>query len=332
MECGVAPARYCEGLGDVVLFTAASGAADLAQGAARTLRRTMDMINGRPGKRNSQTIDLRFATLVYPLARAAALALNPELNEGAKVALGFITPATLAADKHLDMVQGTAGFLLGALAMHEIDASAGGLEKAIECGNHLLARRSNWPCYEGAPALGLAFGLAGVILALARLAHISGQERFLDAAKAAFRFEWKQRQQAPGDPGWAEGQTGFGYACLAMLPHLGAEAQDALEAAIQTAATSTDIALDSLYSGIFGRVDFLIEAASACGRSDLLDRARAMAAWSIDRASRRGGFALIPGAAAGMWAPGICYGAAGIGYTLLRLLDPCTVPPLVARG
>lgn len=329
-------ARFGEGLGDIILFLSAleahgpgAEARAYLEGALRAVEGAIQLLEERPGERNSKTPDLMFSSLVLPLAVSASWTGDPAMQALAKRALGFLTQAVLDADKHLGLVTGTAGFLLGALALDELSGVPGALDKAILCGDHLLARRKDWPAPSGIPDIGFARGLAGVSAALARLAAKTGQERFLDAAKAAFQHERNRRGEGRGESGWAEGRTGFGYACLAMLPYVREEAEPELELAIAVASEPPDVALDSVHSGLFGHADFLITASKELGRPGLADRARAIAAWSVERAAGRGGFAMIPGADPGAWGPGYFLGAAGIGYTLLRCVNG-SLPPVSA--
>jgi lantibiotic modifying enzyme len=85
-----------------------------------------------------------------------------------------------------------------------------------------------------------------------------------------------------------------------------------------------DGVVDQLCCGVFGRVDFLLEAARRLGNPSLEDAARRMARRAIERA-HGGGFRVAPPE----HEPGLWQGLAGIGYELLRLSAPERFPSVL---
>ena len=84
---------------------------------------------------------------------------------------------------------------------------------------------------------------------------------------------------------------------------------------------------DHLCCGAMGRVDTMIEGACRLNRQDLLDAAHQQAASLVRRARRAGGYETQTGR--GMTDPGFFSGISGIGYTLLRLIDPDALPSVL---
>jgi lantibiotic modifying enzyme len=268
---------------------------------------------------------------LYPLVAAAALGDCPDLLLCAEQLAQQLTPDLIETDRQFDLAAGAAGAILGLLALHEAGRPIG-LEKAVACGQHLLAHVPP-PSGRTNPiqSAGLARGAAGFALALARLGRASAQARFADAAASWAAYEnalfdrthgnWPERR-LPSDVqpdmafarcSWCHGATGIGFARLGMCSPAALDMKRAIRRTI-TEPLSDD---DSLCHGNFGRISFLLEAGLRLGRPELIAQARA-------RAAQRLASACMPGDDART--PGFFSGASGVGYELLRLADPHLVP------
>ncbi|TMQ64851.1 MAG: type 2 lantipeptide synthetase LanM [Candidatus Eisenbacteria bacterium] len=266
----------------------------------------------------------------------------------------------LSADRLLDVVGGAAGAIAALLALHRTNESSAALEAALLCGEHLLATAR--PTGQGIswltelngdePPTGFAHGAAGIATALVGLAEASGDRRFLDAGLGGFAFEREALKSevrrghiGTGGPGhgetsrelaltWCYGAPGMGLARLRAL-----KASVGLDPAI-TAALRRDvdealaITLERgfgrnhcLCHGDLGNLDFVSQAACLDPSDELRARidslTRAVLA-SLDRDGWR------CGTVAGIEAPGLMNGLAGIGYGLLRLAEPDRVPSVLA--
>jgi lantibiotic modifying enzyme len=98
-----------------------------------------------------------------------------------------------------------------------------------------------------------------------------------------------------------------------------AQLPEEIEIALETTLAHPLTGLDHLCCGNFGRLDFLIEAASRLERPALLEAARARAATLL---RRPGGFTLSGPRPLHLTGPGFFQGLSGIGYELLRLVEP----------
>jgi type 2 lantibiotic biosynthesis protein LanM len=265
-----------------------------------------------------------------------------------------ITPERIAADSLLDLEGGAAGAILGLLSLHEATGEPAHRRSAEECGEHLLAHARDfgqagwgWPAGDGLCQAGLAHGASGIALALGRLFAATGRDDFRDAALRAIRFvrgrldpvrkNWPAL--APDGPGerriymtaWCHGAPGVGLAHLELsrIPGL-EEADDVAETAIETTAAAGVLSVDHLCCGNAGLVEALLVFGRARRRDDLLAAARKRMAALLAGAAERG-FRLRgsqPREASS--SPGLFRGETGIGYTLLRLADPETLPSVLA--
>jgi lantibiotic modifying enzyme len=96
----------------------------------------------------------------------------------------------------------------------------------------------------------------------------------------------------------------------------------ALEAARRIRRPKSDV----LCCGAMGRIDLLVSASRALGRPELRDDARTIAAESMRSATGCGSYELdLPVELA----PGLFQGIAGIGYELLRMVDPDAIPSVL---
>jgi type 2 lantibiotic biosynthesis protein LanM len=323
---------------------------EIARAAVATVRRRLERspavlrsagaFNGRGG-------------LLYAWAALGRLwheeALLAEAREWAR---GL--PAVAADDPECDLIGGLAGGLAGLLALHRALPDPEVRAAAVACGELLLARAeqgergTTWPSVAGSPAppplTGLAHGMAGIAWPLAELAAVSGEERFLEAARGAVAYErswfspekgsWRdlrvrgeEGEQEAHACAWCHGAPGIGLSRLAMRPFwsdLGMDAEiHAAVAAVQSEGFGHN---HSLCHGDLGNLDLLLVAARDLGDPGLEQEAALWAARVLAEIERDG---WICGTASGVELPGLMAGLAGIGYGLLRCADPDVVPAVL---
>jgi lantibiotic modifying enzyme len=215
------------------------------------------------------------------------------------------------------VLEGSAGTLLGLLALHAVTGDDCVLRRARDCGAHLLVR-----CAAGPMGPGFARGASGLAHALVRLHRATGDPAYLRAAAEAFAAE-----PAPADATWHRGAAGMALARLAARDLLGGEAWDrGIASLLDEVERGTVRSPDHLFAGGFGGVDALLEGGIRLGRPELVRAAEARAAGAIIRARGRGFYAV---GAEDRYVPGMLAGLAGIGYTLLRLHRPDQIPGIL---
>ena len=257
----------------------------------------------------------------------------------------MIAPELIADAGSVDALSGVSGAILGLLACHAAHPSSDCLERATWCGDEILRRRDaaassrEWSLTPGrAPESGMAHGYSGVALALARLSHVTNDERYRDAALDALARERTLMRAVP-EPGrhalsWASGCVGVGLARLSMSALIDdRELDDDLECALHAVCLALDAegrdgvtSNDSLCDGRAGALEFLRLASVQLSRPSLADRAHALAR-AIS--GNRDGAASGLGWQHGYSHPGLMEGRAGIAYSLLRASVPSLPSVLV---
>lgn len=289
------------------------------------------------------------ASIAYAALQLGLLLERPDIVELSLAAVPTLTQG-LGRDRTFDVVGGSAGAVAVLLALHRTTGAQEPLAAARAFGDHLVANAlpqthgHAWPFPGGpVPLTGFSHGAAGIAWALVHLGALTGYEPYCDAGRAGFKYErghysstdqsWTDLrpplpgQQATNTKGgmvaWCHGAAGIGLARVS-LPSDAMEAAEYAEAetAIQAICRSALGFSDSLCHGEFGNMETLLVAAQALKRPALADLVR-----------RRVSAALLRRRRVGQWrcglpqrqpVPGLMVGIAGVGYGLLRVLDPDT--------
>jgi type 2 lantibiotic biosynthesis protein LanM len=279
-------------------------------------------------------------SLMLAFVQISRLLGEPGLAEDAARLARLVTAESLAKGELLDYLTGAAGALVGCLAVHEARGDADALKSAIACGERLLAHQradGSWITMRGQAPYGFAHGSAGIGYSLYRLYEAVGETRWLDAARAAVRFEHagldRERDNWPrpavnGEPpvfmsGWCHGGVGIGLARLAQ-PRLRDEpdSREDIAAALRLVDSGPDPGVDQLCCGVFGQIELLLAAGD---REKAVHRASAVVA----EAEANGGYRLFESFDRSVVSFGLGQGLAGIGYGLLRVALPERIPSVV---
>ena len=286
--------------------------------------------------------------LVYALVRAGESLGAPHYLDAARGAAEAITRTAIQADDTLDVMSGTAGAMLGLLALYRATGDRPSLQRAVWCGEHLLDSRTtdpdsslqSWRARRGLATPGFAHGAGGMACALQRLFGATGEVEYRRAASEAWSFERSllppgrasSLENAPSshDPpadrtwSWCHGWPGFGLARLGALDDRCVRAD--VEAALSAAPRDRGVESDSLCCGRLGRADLLLSAGLRLNRRQLCDAALTLGGQTVARALLEGRYAT--GADDG-FRPGLFQGLSGIGYELLRMQAPATIPSVL---
>jgi type 2 lantibiotic biosynthesis protein LanM len=322
--------------------TGSQSSAELAGAAVARLRKNL---KSRSRARMARALGVGGATglgsIVYALAVMSKCLRDDSLLADAHVAAGLFIDDLIAADKQLDVIGGSAGGILCLLRLYRDSQSIDVLNRAIKCGEHLIAQsrlgsdgRRSWVGQGmGKRALnGMSHGAAGFAYALASLSAASGREEFARAASECIAFEnssydvghnnWPDLR-GEGEPSWpcqwCHGATGIGLARIAMT-RLGRMDPKKFAGDIRNAVEGTIKAwpgrVDTLCCGTLGSVEFFCEAGKALGREDLRELASRRLAAVLDTAASTGDFRWNSGKR--QFNLGLFRGLAGVGYTSLR--------------
>jgi type 2 lantibiotic biosynthesis protein LanM len=291
---------------------------------------------------------------LYTLAALGRLTGDDDFAVDALRLAKRLTPEAIASDKNLDVLSGTAGALLGLLALFDQTGEAALLATAEACGRHLLESRVDavggtkaWLTLTEQPMTGFSHGAAGNAYALLRLYQASGREEYLEAARSAIAYEdalfvpesggWPDLRptlanDGPRGPGasWCHGAPGIGLARLGGLPMLDSTAirQD-IAFSVAAVGDGRLLANDQVCCGNLGRLETQIVASDRLSDPRLLDEARRKAMRIVARAQDAGGYRLFQPLHTRAFIPGFFQGVSGIGYQLLRLAAPQTLPSVL---
>jgi lantibiotic modifying enzyme len=350
------------GTAGVALFLAQLHAATGDAAARRTALGALGQALAHAGERDAHGLYGGRIGIAYAAARCGGLLGEERLvQRAARLARGR---SAGSADADFSLVSGSAGAIVGLLALARLLELAPLVQRAQRYGDELVAglRRGRdgwcWPPADGPRRHGLcgmARGASGGARALLELHRVTGRARYRVAAERALDYErrwfdadaadWPdlrgvERRERRGTfaspyPGtWAHGAPGIALARLRAWTILGDEQHRAAAAtALATTAASVERALltpgadFTLARGLAGQADVLVLGAelAPAGSATLARRAG-----EIGASRHAGSLAGWPcGADAGGLAPGVLAGHAGIGLFYLRLHDPTVPSPLL---
>ena len=219
----------------------------------------------------------------------------------------LFTDDLIAADKQLDVMGGSAGAILGLLRLHRDTRSADVLDRAVKCGEHLLAQRrvgAGWPpqldrtrgprrhrtrqtgstaCRMAPPALPMRFRRWR-----RRPAATTSPMPRRNALRLKIQAMTPRATTGPicaaaATPAWpcqwCHGAPGIGLARVGMATHAAWRNRAAalLATDIRNAVVGVEragpVAVDTLCCGTLGSIEFFCEAAGALDRGDLRELA-----------------------------------------------------------
>ena len=282
-------------------------------------------------------------SFVYALTVMSKCLHDDKLLADAQKAAELFTDDLIAADKHLDVIGGSAGGILGLLRLYRDTKSDVVLKRAEKCGDHLLGQRQiglegrrSWSVAGPRPQglNGMAHGAAGFAYALASLSVVTGREEFASAASECLAFEdssydaernnWPDLRSAKPfwRCQWCHGAPGIGLARIASSRRGGLD-PGLLETDIRRALDGVERGwphpFDTLCCGTLGSIEFLCEASYALEQPALRDLASRRLMSVLEAAVSTGDYGWNAGNR--RFNLGLFRGLAGVGYTLLRQVE-----------
>jgi lantibiotic modifying enzyme len=296
-------------------------------------------------------------SVVYALSVAAELLDDERYRTAASKAAHTVTDDYLSGDglsgdglsgdDTLDVMEGAAGTLLGLLAYYERYGESSVLDRAVACGDRLLAARTTVEGYrvwdageDNVHYSGFAHGTSGIAYSLARLAAVTGDSRYAEAVRETLDFEsslysasrrnWRRSVEEDDSlDRWCHGRSGMALARIGISECLGDEAVRAEGAAALAESAATDPAtIDNVCCGNFGRVEARLvgsrRADADCAEVDRADAVELARRCLARRAND--GVLSLPGHSRSFVNPTFFDGVSGVAYTLLRLRNPEPLP------
>ncbi|MDD3363801.1 MAG: type 2 lanthipeptide synthetase LanM family protein [Syntrophomonas sp.] len=293
-------------------------------------------------------------SVIYALVRIGRFMEDQSLLDLAGRLREYLIPKPGWKSNELDVVTGLSGAVLGLLSLYQVSEDPSLLRDLNIMGNALLNNQPAniheyriWQGKEKRFQPGFAHGVSGIAFTLLKLYGTLRESSFLEASRELLNLECTalscKEQESPTLDylynasenenlacSWCSGLMGVGMAALELLKHAEIkEAKTWLDMSVKKAAELPLDCMDTLYSGNFGRADFLITAAKCLHREDLTNQAESLASQAIIRSNKNNGFGLYSGTLEQMYHPGMFTGTAGIGYQLLRIADPELVPSVL---
>ncbi len=292
--------------------------------------------------------------MIYSLLKISQFLQEQTFLEDAQQAAKLLTKEVIATDDKLDIMWGVAGAISGLLTLYDQTGEQGVLNKAIACGEHLLSKRTHtvpraWVTIESnKPLTGFSHGASGISLSLLRLYAATSNIAYLEAAKEAIEYErsvfdksvrnWpdfrlsEETNKIKFLHTWCHGSAGIGLARLGGLSILQTEEiysdiNIALETTQKYGIPSTDI--DHLCCGHLGRNELFVVASQKLGNQEWLKAAIKQAAWVVNKAKQNRAYAFLPHFPNSIYSPNFFKGNAGVGYQLLRLVYPKSLPSVL---
>jgi type 2 lantibiotic biosynthesis protein LanM len=302
------------------------------------------------------------AGIGYALAEMAPLIGREDLEQKSMQTLEKL-PRQNITMQTWDIISGSAGIIPVLLRLHQKFGHDFLLSLAVQHGDMLLqgANRNpeNWswttiPGVAQKDLTGFSHGTAGIAWALLELHSISKEQRFMDAAMAAIRYErhWYDAAQenwpdfrSEGQPGtqvcgmaWCHGAPGIGLARIrsGQLLH-DDQCHTEADIALRTTTRSLSAAMQSpqgncsLCHGNMGNAELLLAAGDALEDSTSLNVVFSVADEAMQK-YRLAHNAWPCGVLNGGENPGLMLGLAGIGYFYLRLFDRSKTPSILLVG
>jgi type 2 lantibiotic biosynthesis protein LanM len=285
-------------------------------------------------------------SVVYALTVISELMAEPTLLQEALTLSNFFSNELISADRSLDVIAGSAGGILGLLALYRKTQSENVLAKAVACGEHLLRQprhgetgQRSWvaPGMNEAPLTGFSHGAAGFAHALLSLAIASHRDDFAQAAQECLAYEarcyqadlfnWPDLRSVEDGVGWpsqwCHGAIGIGLARIAS--HRVGQAQSEatsndINHAVQNSRTQWPQHVDTLCCGTLGTIELLTEAGKFLNQPSLGQLSDQRLAQIIANRHEHGDYLWNAGNT--RFNLGLFRGLSGVGYTILRKLDP----------
>ena len=352
-----------DGYPGVALFLAALEKADPGSGHGEAARSCMALMLRWLKKAAPSDVEeagiggcCGLGSMVYSLTRLGGLLGGSELSAAAEFAASLFSRKIIDDDKSFDVLGGSAGAILGLLALYKATGNRAALDHAVYCGAHLLKKRVAgpsgfrvWKCVEDSPPLtGFSHGAAGISYALLKLYQETREPELLLAAQESHAFEaavfdanernWpdfrtakdaEAKGTAPGFmSAWCHGAAGIALGRLGALGILDSEdIRRDIRTALETAKSLAFQPKDHLCCGNAGRAEIMLTAGMKMPDSKWAQEALQLTSRIVDRAKRNGGFE--PSFLFDRYDPTFFQGSAGLGYHLLRLAEPERLPSIL---
>lgn len=254
------------------------------------------------------------------------------------LALCYESPLAYA---HPSLFNGCAGWGLVSLRFFEQTQREEYLLRAIEAAEWYLNSAVkgeagwSWPvAAEKKMPLGFGYGASGIALFLLMVGRVTDDERFIEAARQAFEFDFAHRLDTnqgwvwPANigemivvPYWGSGSAGIGGVALRLYQYLGDARYLEIADTIAEATFAKWAIQPGLHSGLTGIAEFMLDCHLHIGRPQYLERAYDIARTLLLYRIYRSQGVAYPDRWLQRISNDVAAGSAGVGLFLHRLLQ-----------
>ncbi len=291
--------------------------------------------------------------IIYTLTHLGNLWQQPELGDLLAAALRSRALALvkklsplIAKDEQLDIVAGCSGCILALINLYDWVQDENIKTVAIQCGDRLIEKAITmkkgigWGTIANQkPLSGFSHGVAGISLALLKLATFTGDERYQKIALEAWEYErslfsvteknWHNSEQDQENlaVAWSYGATGIGLARLGSISQVKTtQVNLEINIAMETTIASGFGNNHSLCNGDLGSLELLLQAISTKSQPELTHTYYQKINQVLNSIEQQGCYCGVP---LGVETLGLMTGLAGIGYQLIRLAFADRIPSLL---
>jgi type 2 lantibiotic biosynthesis protein LanM len=290
------------------------------------------------------------ASDIYVLSQILAIhGKNSRIENVVNSRIGVISD-NIKNNSHFDLLGGSAGIIQVLLNAYEQFGSTKALQAAQKYGQHLLENKV--PMNKGIGWLdtnsntclgGFSHGTSGIAWSLLRLFDLTKQEEYLETALQAIAYDrslfnhkhknWNDLREddmkaQEYSTAWCHGATGIG---LSRLLYMDSLHDPIVEEEINQAITTTEAVgmgrSHCLCHGDLGNSELFLSAGLKFNEQKYINFAQAIGWNVIKEKNEKGKYAT--GVSNKIEIPGLFLGLSGIGYQLLRLAEPDTVPSIL---
>lgn len=305
------------------------------------------------GKEQSMSSFYGISSLLYPLVQLQKIGITNSSIEQALESIIKHADLNFSRNTIQDFISGSSGVLVSLLSLYEKDHDDYILKICKKIANHILDNKITigdslaWSSIiekDAKPLGGFAHGTSGISFALAKLGYITGESEFIDAAKQARKFEdsifdqfnrnWfdmRKEEKTFSGYEWCNGNTGIGINRLFFTKYLESEdcaSKKQLIYVIENLLNNSIYSNHSLCHGALGVADFFLVAGKLLKDENLLNESWKIVSNVLATKDKYGGF--LSGAPQEIETPGLFLGLSGIGYQLLRFINPEEIPSLLS--
>lgn len=286
-------------------------------------------------------------SLVYVFSKMSYFLNEKSLLLDAKKISDLITFDRILNDNQFDIVNGCAGTILSLLSLYSFTGDLDIIEKAIFCGNHLINSRKKYKNFPKAwininkkiPLTGFSHGASGISYSLIKLFEKTKNISFLNVAIEGINYEkevfsiknlnwpdFRIDNEINFIESWCHGAPGIGLSRLMEIETLKNyyDTDYDIKVSIELTNNHNINTFDNLCCGNFGRIDFLLTASLLEPYKNLKSKIFEKLTLIEKRKEKLGFYQIRP-------TENICFfhGLSGIGYQLLRIVNPIEIPSVL---